>query len=143
MKPYFELHVTFVDSPALRRGQGDARMKTVDTSPLSGADVAKRLLFLAYQASGARGLGFLHLTDKVTEEELWSQQRQGDIAKCRVSADYLYGRMVKLWDFSFGPTSVTFDDQQTPRGDYQSWCGTYPTNESLVLAAIESLKVSK
>ena len=116
-------------------------MKTIDTTPLPGAQVAKRLLWLAYQASGARGLGFLHVTDKVTEDVLWSEQWQDGIAKGRVDADYLHGRMVKLWGFSFGKNSVTFNDEQAPRGDYQSWCGAYPTNEALVRAAMESLSI--
>lgn len=112
-------------------------MTTINTLPLSGEQVAKLVLFLAYQASGARGLGVLHDVPNGTLEEdhLWRGQ-EGD----EIHADYVAGRMVKLWGFQFDASSITFDDKQTPRADYQSWCGTYPTNAALVEAAIASLR---
>jgi hypothetical protein len=56
----------------------------------------------------------------------------------KVYGDYVYGRMLKV-GFAWGAVSVTILDG-TPRADYQSWCGKYPTYQNLVEAAIESLK---
>lgn len=121
-------------------------MKTVQVpATLTGELVAKRILFLAYEASSPMGMGFLHYKpDGVSEDQLWQEQR-GGFRPCNVGgqdiyADYAHGRMMKLWGFSFTADSVTFDDERVPQSDYQSWCGRYPTNEALVTAAIESLR---
>lgn len=103
--------------------------------------VAKRAYWLAYQAAHSVGMGFLQAKDQTTEEDVWKNvQAGGDYTlkvqpeDGRVYGDYVFGRMVKLsleWD----KTGVTCNDSQ-PRGDYQSWCGKYPTYESLIRAAI-------
>lgn len=110
-------------------------MKTISTGSLSGERVAKRIVFLAYEPSAVVGLGVLQARSGVTEESLGAC-----IWKDQVDADYIAGRMVKLWGMSFGPNSITFNDELVPRADYQSWCWKYPTYEALVMAAIESLQ---
>lgn len=110
-------------------------MKTISTGALSGERVAKRIVFLAYSASLPMGLGWLHERSGVPEEETSACVSGGFI-----DADYVHGRMVKLRGLAFGPNSVTFNDELEPRCDYQSWCGTYPTYEALVKAAIESFE---
>lgn len=112
--------------------------KRVSTGDLSGERVAKRILFLAYEPSAVVGLGILQARSRVGEDEIADHVEGGWI-----NADYVRGRMVKLWGFRYGPDWIEFDDEATPRPDYQSWAWKYPTNEALVLAAIKSLEQPK
>lgn len=107
-------------------------MKKISTGNVSGANAALQLVRLAYEASSPMGLGWLHEGRVKPNFDL--HVRDGSI-----SADYIAGRMVKLWGFSYGDDYIEFDDQRAPRADYQSWCRSYPTNESLAVAAINSL----
>lgn len=117
--------------------------------------LARRIGYLAYQASQVVGIGARHTRVGATEEEFWSALR-GDVnAKAevflnidpmpeanptgKVYCDYVMGRMMKLsiaWDDS----GVILDNGQ-PRSDSQSWCRKYPTYADLKLAAIASLPV--
>lgn len=111
--------------------------------------VVRRCFFLAWKASEAVGLGALHGLlgggDK-TEAQVWQNvtgqedypagyntNRPGE-----AFGDYVFGRMVKL-AVRWGDDWVETPDM-TPRKDYQSWAGDYPTYPSLVAAAVRSLE---
>lgn len=107
--------------------------------------VAKRALFLAYNAACLVGMGILQARDNVDEDSVWNNAltkgdyplRTDTTKNKHLFADYVFGRMMKL-SLSWDATSVTVPDA-TPRADYQSWCSMYPTYESLVKAADEAV----
>lgn len=102
--------------------------------------VAKEAMWLAYQASGVRGLGVLQDKPDATKEEILKQTCRprseyavkNDLPH-EVSADYVFGRMVKTI-FRVKDKTVSFESG-TPRGDYQSWAYTYRTYDALMDAA--------
>lgn len=117
-------------------------------SSLSGKDVAKRIFFLAYQASQVFGMGMLQARPNVTEENVWDNVNTAGDYPCDLSneksptqvtlrADYVFGRMMKL-DVTYTDKTITLSDSP-PRPDYQSWCRTYHTTEALLVEAIKSL----
>ena len=111
-------------------------MITVDTRGLDSLTVTKRAFWLAYQAGVPVGMGFLQATDKATEDDVWGFSEKPRYNGSH-SADYVFGRMVKLNLTPVdGGVEVTED---TPRIDYQSWCSAYPTFADLVNAAVLSL----
>lgn len=118
-------------------------MQRIPTT-INGETVAKRMMWLAWQAVGGPfGMGVLRDNPGAGEDQVWanvvtsgdyacSQNKPGD-----VHADYVFGRMMKLsvkWgdDFVEVPTYA-------PTRDYQAWCHKYPTYEALAQAAVASL----
>lgn len=111
-------------------------------------NVAKEAMWLAYQASGAVGLGVLHERGgeeraKVIEH---TARAQSDYAKEHklpeeVSADYCFGRMMKIILRCKDGTLSCSDGE--PRGDYQSWAGKYPTYAALIDTAEKSLSITR
>lgn len=120
----------------------------INTSPLSGEIVAKRMCFLAYEACGGPvGMGFLQARGDATEADVWQNiVNMGDYPGAslprngKLNADYVFGRMMKL-RFSYDQDSVTVPDI-TPDRAYQRWSRKweYPTYEALVEDAIKTLK---
>lgn len=111
---------------------------------LTGLAVARRLLFLAYEASRVVGRGRLQARPDQTEEDVWKQNERGDGGiKFRpdpageVHADYVFGRMLKL-SFKYGDDFIDIGDQ-APHPEYQSWVQQYPTYQALAQAAIDAL----
>lgn len=116
--------------------------------------LARRIGYLAYQASQVVGMGALHARDGATEEEFWSALRGEVNVKAEVFSnvapmpeanptgsvycDYVMGRMMKL-SIAWNESGVTTSTSQ-PRPDYQSWCRKYPTYDALEQAAIASLR---
>jgi len=107
-----------------------------------GQAVAKKMLYLAWRASQCLGMGRLQNNPSADEEGVWAccvqaRDYQGSKHKTcgdgKVSADYVFGRMMKL-NFEYGEDHVTIRDGDL-LPDYQSWCGTYPTYKALVDAA--------
>lgn len=110
------------------------------THPFTGEQVAKRILFLAYQASRVVGMGVIHAKDDALEQEVWEQcvnNRWSGHRPGQISADYVFGRMMKL-SVLWSESGVTIPHDE-PRPDYQSWCTTYRTAADLIAAAILSL----
>lgn len=121
-------------------------MKTYEiTDDLTTQQVAKRIVYLAWQACGGpTGMGFLQDRPNATEEEVWKNavgrlDYPGEPLndESRIYADYVFGRMMKLsvrvaGDKVLLPTDI-------PRRDYQGWCGKYPTYDDLFLASVISL----
>jgi len=104
----------------------------------NGQAVAKRMLWLAYQASKVVGMGYLMAKDDVTEDMLASAHfESGRNGECQYYADYAYGRMMKAV-IRYGNSHVEFTDS-APQLDYESWAGKYKTYQSLAEAAIASL----
>lgn len=121
--------------------------------------VVREACWLAWQACGSPfGMGTLQNKPDATKEDVWRNIHTGPhggdytlegpvnekmvvvggTEPGRVSADYVFGRMMKLrleWD----KDGVKFDDYP-PRADYQSWCGKYPTYQDLIEASVKSLK---
>lgn len=101
----------------------------------TGEAVARRMLWLAYEASVPVGMGFLHYTTKATEDDVFKAAYNSH--RQEVSADYVFGRMIKLV-IRFTDNMVDIPESR-PRIDYQSWCRQYPTHDDLLLATLESL----
>ncbi len=103
-------------------------------------NVAKKAIYLAWQACGGpMGAGFLQDKGEHPEDAVWTQAYdQRDYAGRhgpaeRVSADYVFGRMMKL-HFTLKANTIKHDTYE-PRRDYQAWCGRYPTYAALFDAA--------
>ena len=101
-------------------------------------EVAKRMLWLAYEASLPVGMGMLHYTEDKTEDDVFENNHcVREDGTFSVFADYCFGRMMK-----FGTTSVDgviTSPAQELDVEYQSWCSTYPSYSKLEAAARESL----
>ena len=109
-----------------------------DAQQIDYETLAKRMFWLAYQASIPIGLGVLHYTEDLTEDDIWQSVSFDGKRVDRPAADYVSGRMMKMWlenkdgEVSWGPAAK-------PDPEYQSWCRRHPTYEALREAAIESL----
>jgi hypothetical protein len=104
--------------------------------------VAKEAIWLAWTAcGGTSGAGFLQDNPDAKKDQVWDRAyNMGDYSGRRVgmkptavNADYVFGRMMKLY-FKVEGDSITHDDQE-PRRDYQAWCGRYPSYAALFDAA--------
>lgn len=114
------------------------------TGELTGEQVAKEMVWLAWQACGGPlGLGVLQNRPDATKDDVWKNAtRAGDYSGSRfkrgsageVCADYVFGRMMKLY-FRYGDNWVEIRDAE-PRPDYQAWCSKYASYEELVGAAL-------
>lgn len=94
-------------------------------------DKLKRLLWNAFQASSAVGMGFLHAPDakKQTEDSLYQAvNRDG---KNEFYTDYVFGRMMKT-KFSVDDAGNLKVSPEEPRLDYQSWGATYRSGAELI-----------
>lgn len=103
--------------------------------------VVKEAFWLAWKACGGpMGLGYLQNNPNATKDAVWENVvNSGDYEHCpnepnKVSADYVFGRMMKV-GFEWDENSITFRDD-IPQPDYQGWCKKYPTRKDLVEAAI-------
>lgn len=106
--------------------------------------VAKEAIWLAWKACGGSvGMGVLQANDQAKKDEVWKRAYdQGDYAMRHgtpeeVNADYVFGRMMKLYFTVKGDTIKHRDNE--PRGDYQSWCYVYKTYAALFDAAETSV----
>ena len=108
--------------------------------------LAKRIVYLAWQASNVVGLGILQVRDNTSEDSVWEsatgRRDYGGMGKPsdpnEVYCDYVDGRMMKM-RVSWDSEGVTLHDATAPRSDYQSWARTYSTYDDLAAAAVESL----
>ena len=96
--------------------------------------LAKRMLYLAWQAGKVVGMGVLQDKPGATEDDVWLVASYWN----GVSGDYIFGRMMKI-NFEFGPNYIEFQSEPT-RPEYQSWGLKYPTYKALAEAGVESLK---
>jgi hypothetical protein len=120
-------------------------------NPSRTVELVRRAFFLAYNAcGGAMGMGVFQARDGVTEEHVWQNVlTRGDYGGTfgndrpeRPYGDYVFGRMMKLSaEFNEANGTVTISDSK-PRYDYQSWCGKYPTYQSLFVAAATELGIA-
>jgi hypothetical protein len=129
-------------------------MKLILSDKSRTLDVAKRALYLAWQACGGpAGMGAFRDRPSASEDEVWNNAAsRGDYPGGRwatdpdpnaggVSADYVFGRMMKLnFEFNAAAGTVTVQDGSLRR-DYQGWCGRYPTYATLIEAAAEAVGV--
>ncbi len=100
---------------------------------------AKRIFWLAYQASSVVDLGRFQAQDDVTENDVWdnvtnSSDYPGKISPTdSIYADYVFGRMMKL-SLKLKDGKVEIGSSEF-RSDYQSFCRKYPDPKSLHKAA--------
>ena len=107
--------------------------------------VIEEAFWLAWQACGGpMGMGVFQDRAGATKEEVVANVTSaGDYSAATQSqpgemyGDYVFGRMMKL-SLQFTDTEVDVPEG-VPRGNYQSWCGTYESYEALIRAAIESI----
>ena len=111
--------------------------------------VAKEAIWLAWQACGGpSGYGLMRDKPSADRDAVWKQAyERGDYSGRHpgerpedVSADYVFGRMMKLY-FKVKGDTISHNDS-TPRRDYQAWCGRYPTYAALFDAAEQTLSQS-
>lgn len=106
--------------------------------------LAKKILFMAWQASHVVGMGALQDRGPgLSEDQIWEAASGGrdyggnrPTKSKQVYADYLFGRMMKL--------SITWADEEVSLNDnwcrdYQSFCGKYPKPCDLFAAAESSM----
>ena len=94
-------------------------------------EVAKEAMWLAYQASVPMGLGFFHVTDKLTKDDIVKETFRDESGGY---ADYCHGRMMKTHFGIHGPVLSCNDDAS---GDYQSWARRYNNSYSALVDAAE------
>jgi len=110
-------------------------------------EIAKEALWLAWNACGSPyGMGMLQDNPNAEKEDVWKNAyNKGDYPGGRsferndaqVSADYVFGRMMKLY---FKLTEDTLDiPEDECRSDYQSWCTKYPSYKFLFEKAAENV----
>lgn len=112
----------------------------------TGEEIAKRMMFLAYEAAQVFGMGAMQAVDGATEEQVWERivtnaDRLVSTAPRQtttISADYCYGRMMKIGCEVRGDHIEIIGPSKFTR-DYQSWCHKYPTANDLGAAVIASL----
>lgn len=122
-------------------------MKRTYESAEQATEVCKEALWLAWIAAGGpQGSGFLQNKPSASKQDVWNNAcARGDYeAKPReftghVDADYVFGRMLKLYFDMPDAKSIEVPDH-APRGDYQSWCGKYPTYAALFDVAEQAIK---
>lgn len=110
--------------------------------------VAKEAVFLAWRACGGPlGMGvFQDRGPGQSKDAVWNQAyHQLNYASHNgrpedVHADYVFGRMMKLY-FKVDGTAINHSDSECRR-DYQAWCGKYPTYAELFDAAEQSVKIA-
>lgn len=104
----------------------------------------KRMFFLLWKAAYIGGMGFLQDRGEQPEDMVWERCKQGHdsgtIGKSinRPYADYTFGRMMKF-GCEYNDIEIEFRDEPYC-SDYQSWCRTYPTAESIKQAVFNSFK---
>lgn len=103
----------------------------------------KRMFFLLWKAAYVGGMGILQDRGSQPEESVWERCKQGRDSGMlgsnkpqRPFADYTFGRMMKF-GCEYNDVQVEFRDEPY-RSDYQSWCRTYPTAESIKQAVFDS-----
>jgi hypothetical protein len=122
-------------------------MQIVCTSNESALTLAKRILFLAYEASSVFGMGAFQARDAITEDEVWANTvTKGDYGGFPANdediyADYVFGRMMKL-SFHIKDNTISYDGIDKTKLDYQSWGAKYKTYTKLFQAAIKSLNMT-
>ena len=115
-------------------------MNIVCTSPESAHTLAKRILFLAYEASQVFGMGAFQARNAITEEQVWvNTVTKGDYGGDKINtkdiyADYVFGRMMKL-SFHVKDNTISYDGNDKAKLDYQSWGVKYKTYTKLFEAA--------
>ena len=116
---------------------------------VEAVNVASRALFLAYNAAGVFGMGAFQAQDNKTEQEVFDnvvhkrdypgREETPDMTNCRLYADYVFGRMMKLV-ITVNNNTLEFSDDK-PRLDYQSWGSVYKSYDKLFKAAMKELNV--
>lgn len=77
--------------------------------------LAKRIFFLAYNASSVMGMGVLQARDSVSEDDVW-RHIVGDRFQSKAGspyADYVYGRMMKV-GFEYNDKALTMRNGSQP-----------------------------
>ena len=95
-----------------------------------GQRLARKIVWLAYQASAPVGLGRLYMRDDLTENDMRFPSRGG-----MEVFDYEYGRMMKTEVRLSEDDEVSVMCSDPPNVLYQSWSTTYRTVAALVDAA--------
>jgi len=120
----------------------------IKTDPLNAEQVAKEAVWLAWQACGGPlGLGVLKNRPGATKDDVWQNAMfAGDYSGSafkqaeagEVCADYVFGRMMKLY-FRYGDNWIEVRSEM-PNPEYQGWCRKYASYEELVDAALDACK---
>ena len=122
-------------------------MQIVCSSPEHATLVAKRILFLAYEASSVFGMGAFQAREAITEDQVWTNTvTKGDYPGLHrdeeeIYADYVFGRMMKT-RFTIKGNTISYDGVDKTNLGYQSWGAKYKTYTKLFQAALKSLNMT-
>ena len=93
----------------------------------------KTIMANAFNASAPVGLGMMQYQPAAKSPDDFRVEAR-PMGSMSVAMDYVEGRMVKLCLRDVGE-GVFDTGPGEPRGDYQSWASTYPTNKALIESA--------
>ena len=122
-------------------------MQIICSSPVEAQTLAKRILFLAYEASQVFGMGAFQAREAVTEDQVWTNTvTKGDYPGLHrdeeeIYADYVFGRMMKT-RFVLKGNTISYDGVDKTNRGYQSWGAKYKTYTKLFQAALKSLNMT-
>lgn len=122
-----------------------AQMHQITVPGKTGLEIAKRVMFLAYQAAAVVGAGQFQAVDDATEDEVWER-----ICTCGdrlfankprqtnpVFAEYVFGRLMDL-RVTLDASSCEISDRPLDV-ENNTWSRTYPTAADLADAVVASL----
>lgn len=125
---------------------------TITTSKVTREQLLKRIFFMLYEACGGPlGMGFLQARSDATEGDVWNNVATGadypgdhlakEFNSGRIYGDYVFGRMMK-WGIELcqDEKSFTVHDREFDP-EYQGFARTYPSNKSILDAAMESFGI--
>jgi hypothetical protein len=108
--------------------------------------IAVEMMYLAYRGSVPMGMGFLQFKqDSDVDREMIESMLVDDGKTWSISADYLKGRMVKLYIFGhegdedINPVIL----EREIRGDYQSWQVRFGTTKRLHQQAVNNIEARR
>ena len=111
-------------------------------------EVAREAFWLAWQACRRpMGMGVFQDAPSATKDDVWKQVSGPSVdygyssfsggKPQKPHADDVFGRRRKLY-VEIKEDGILVRDE-TPRIDYQAWCGMYPTYEQLIEAAAKNV----
>jgi hypothetical protein len=118
-------------------------MNKYNISGISGAKFAHAMLVVAWKKSKVIGMGVLQDRgpDVPVDHILKGAGVDIEAEEGFVSADYVFGRMMKL-HFKYDKNTVSHSGNQWT-ADYQSFCTAYPDFDALLAATIDFLQTER
>ena len=104
-------------------------------------ELAKQMVWLAFQAAVPVGMGRMHAESASAADIVDVWRVTYSPSRNEVQADYVFGRMTKLFIRINEADGYIEHSESTPHPEYQSWCRRYPTYADLIVAASAAIGV--